>query len=54
MINKIKSTKEQLDSSLQYKYDVIEKPGDTLLKDEDWKKVRDFFRSQLISLRNFF
>jgi hypothetical protein len=43
VINKIKNTKEQLDPSLQYKYDVIEKPGDTLLSDEDWKKVRDSF-----------
>ncbi|XP_012521401.1 angiotensin-converting enzyme 2 [Monomorium pharaonis] len=42
VINKIKNTKEQLDSSLQYKYDVIEKPGDTLLKNEDWKKFIQF------------
>lgn len=34
--------KERLDQSLQYKYDVIKKPGDTLLKDKDWEKVRDF------------
>ncbi|XP_025987532.2 angiotensin-converting enzyme 2 isoform X2 [Solenopsis invicta] len=42
VINKIKNTKEQLDPSLQYKYDVIEKPGDTLLSDEDWKKFIHF------------
>ncbi|XP_071647514.1 angiotensin-converting enzyme isoform X1 [Temnothorax longispinosus] len=42
VINKIKNTKEQLKPSLQYKYDVIEKPGDTLLKDEDWKKLIHF------------
>jgi len=43
IINKMKNTKKQLEPSLQYKYDVIEKPGDTLLKDEDWKKVRSPF-----------
>ncbi|XP_011703088.1 PREDICTED: angiotensin-converting enzyme 2-like [Wasmannia auropunctata] len=42
IVNKIKNTKEQLEPSLKYKYDVIEKPGDTLLKDEDWKAFIHF------------
>ncbi|XP_011864339.1 PREDICTED: angiotensin-converting enzyme-like isoform X2 [Vollenhovia emeryi] len=42
VINKIQNTKEQLEPALQYKYDVIETPGDTLLKDEDWKKLVHF------------
>ncbi|XP_077255351.1 angiotensin-converting enzyme isoform X2 [Temnothorax americanus] len=42
VIDKIKNIKEQLKPSLRYKYDVIEKPGDTLLKDEDWKKLVHF------------
>jgi len=42
IIDQIKNTKE-LKTSLQYKYDMIEKPGDTLLKNEDWRKVRDAF-----------
>ncbi|XP_018307844.1 angiotensin-converting enzyme [Mycetomoellerius zeteki] len=42
IIDKIKNTKEQLKSSLQYKYDMIEKPGDTLLKNEDWRKFIHF------------
>ncbi|XP_011646803.1 angiotensin-converting enzyme-like isoform X2 [Pogonomyrmex barbatus] len=37
-----KNMTEQLKPSLRYKYDVIEKPGDTLLKDEDWKKFIHF------------
>ncbi|XP_032684214.1 angiotensin-converting enzyme 2-like isoform X2 [Odontomachus brunneus] len=34
--------KSQLKPLLQYKYDVIEKPGDALLKEEDWKKLVHF------------
>lgn len=42
VINKTENTKEQLNPSLQYKYDIIKKPGDALLKGKDWEKVRDF------------
>lgn len=42
VINKTENRQEQFNPSLQYKYNIIEKPGDALLKDEDWKKVRDF------------
>ncbi|XP_012062567.1 PREDICTED: angiotensin-converting enzyme 2-like [Atta cephalotes] len=41
IIDQIKNTKE-LKTSLQYKYDMIEKPGDTLLKNEDWRKFIHF------------
>ncbi|KAH0950931.1 hypothetical protein HN011_003249 [Eciton burchellii] len=34
----IQNTEEKL-KSFRYMYDVIEKPGDTLLQDEDWKKL---------------
>ncbi|XP_014475426.1 PREDICTED: angiotensin-converting enzyme-like [Dinoponera quadriceps] len=34
--------KLQLESLLQYKYDVIKKPGDALLKEEDWEKLVHF------------
>jgi len=34
-------TKEQLES-FRYMYDVIEKPGDALLKNEDWKRLVHF------------
>lgn len=43
VINETRNRKEQLDPSLQYKYDVIEKPGDALLIGEDWDKVRGFY-----------
>ncbi|XP_018358585.1 PREDICTED: angiotensin-converting enzyme-like [Trachymyrmex cornetzi] len=42
IIDQIKNTREQLKSSLQYKYGMIEKPGDTLLKNEDWRKFIHF------------
>ncbi|KAL0108223.1 hypothetical protein PUN28_015047 [Cardiocondyla obscurior] len=42
VINKIKNTEEQLEPSLQYKYDMIKKPGDTLLKNEDWNQLIHF------------
>lgn len=41
-INKIEDTKERLDQSLQYKYDIIKKPGDILLRDKDWEKLIHF------------
>ncbi|KAG5326635.1 ACE enzyme, partial [Pseudoatta argentina] len=41
IIDQINNTKE-LKSSLQYKYGMIEKPGDTLLKNEDWGKFIHF------------
>ncbi|EFN81186.1 Angiotensin-converting enzyme [Harpegnathos saltator] len=34
--------KLQLERLLKYKYDVIEKPGDALLKEEDWKQLVHF------------
>ena len=42
VINKTKNIKEQLNPSLQYKYDVIKKPGDALLKGKDWEKLIHF------------
>ncbi|XP_029161512.1 angiotensin-converting enzyme-like [Nylanderia fulva] len=43
VINKTRNKiTEQLDPSLQYKYDVIKKPGDTLLQDKDWEKLIHF------------
>lgn len=38
--------------SFKYMYDVIEKPGDTLLKDEDWKKVNDFVVFNKYTVKN--
>lgn len=42
VINKTENTKEQLNPSLQYKYDIIKKPGDALLKGKDWEKLIHF------------
>lgn len=42
VINKTRNLKEQLDPSLQYKYDIIKQPGDVLLKGEDWDKLIHF------------
>ncbi|KAL6425876.1 hypothetical protein ACFW04_008893 [Cataglyphis niger] len=42
VINKTENTKEELNPSLRYKYDVIKKPGDALLKGKDWEKLIHF------------
>lgn len=38
---------------IQYKFDIIDKPGDALLNDEDWKEVRNLCSFYLIYNKNF-
>nr|XP_012222251.1 PREDICTED: angiotensin-converting enzyme-like isoform X2 [Linepithema humile] len=40
--SKKENPKAQVKESFQYKYNLIEKPGDALLNNEDWKELVDF------------